>query len=303
MDLSSAVADLNAHFGIPGAAQVVAGNGGLAKVVVSAPNATGEIYLHGGHVTSWVPKRTSGVLYCSPHSFWQEGRAIRGGVPICFPWFGDKADDPAAPAHGFVRTKAWELESIGVNGVDVVVTMATESNDDTRKWWPSEFRLVCRATFGVELKLELIVSNAGSTPFSFEEALHAYFRVGDAETAFVNGLDATDFIDKTDHRTRKTHHGELRFSAETDSVFLNTQHPVELTDPAMQRRIALQKQNSLTTVVWNPWADKSRSMSDLGEGEWKNFICIETSNVGPHAVQLTPGQQHIMTATVRVVSQ
>ena len=303
MDSSSAIADLNTRFGMPGVAQVVAGSGGLAKVVVLAPNATGEMYLHGGHVTSWVPMRTSEVFYCSPHSFWQDGRAIRGGVPICFPWFGDKADDPAAPAHGFVRTKAWELDSIAMAGDDVAVSMFTASSGDTRRWWPYEFRLRCRATFGAQLKLELIVSNTGAAPFSFEEALHAYFQVAEAGTAVVTGLDATDYIDKTDHRACKTHHGELRFSAETDSVFLNTEHAVELIDPAMQRCITLQKQNSLNTVVWNPWAEKSRSMGDLGDNEWKNFVCIETSNIGRSAVQLAPGEQHVMTATVRVVSQ
>ena len=303
MGTSSAIAELNQRFGIPGLARVIVGEGSLAKVVVSTPSAAGEMYLHGGHVTSWIPKNSSDVLYCSPHSLWQEGRAIRGGVPVCFPWFGDKADDRAAPAHGFVRTKAWELESIAQAGDDVVVSAVTESSADTRKWWPYEFSLTCRTTFGSQLKLELIVSNMDSTPFSFEEALHAYFRVSDAVTGVVDGLDATDYLDKTDRRTRKPHRGELRFAAETDSVFLNTQHPVELVDSTLRRRIALQKQNSLTTVVWNPWAEKSRSMSDLGEGEWKRFICIEASNVAPYAVQLAPGEQHVMTLTVQFVSQ
>ncbi len=303
MDSSSSISDLDTHFGIPDVASVVAGTGGLAKVVVSTPNSTGEMYLHGGHVTSWVPKGASDVLYCSPHSLWLDGRAIRGGVPVCFPWFGDKADDPVAPAHGVVRTKAWELESILMSDGDVAVSMFTESNDETRRWWPYDFRLVCRATFGVQLKLELIVSNTGSSPFVFEEALHAYFRVGDAEAASIDGLDATDFIDKTDQRARKCHHGVLRFSAETDSVFLNTQYSIELVDPVLQRRLILEKLNSLTTVVWNPWAVKSSAMSDLGRDEWKRFICLETSNVGPYAVRLDPDKHHVMAATIRVASQ
>ncbi len=240
----------------------------------------------------------SEVFFVSPNSLWQSGRAIRGGVPICFPWFGGKADDPAAPAHGFVRTKAWELESIAVSSIGVAVSMATESNEATRKWWPHDFRLVCGATFGTQLKLRLIVTNTGATPFTFEEALHAYFRIDDTETAVVKGLDGTDYIDKTDHLARKTHHGELTFSAETDSVFLNTQHSVELDDAVMKRRIILQKQNSLTTVVWNPWAEKSSSMGDLGNGQWRNFVCLETSNVGQYGVPLPPGQQHIMSVAV-----
>ena len=125
MDTPSAFVDLDRRFGLPGVAAVVSGEGGLAKVVVSTPSAAGEMYLHGAHVTSWIPTGTSEVLYCSPHSLWQEGRAIRGGVPICFPWFGDKADDAAAPAHGFVRTKVWELESIARAGDDVAVSIVT----------------------------------------------------------------------------------------------------------------------------------------------------------------------------------
>ncbi len=263
------------------------------------PSAQGEMYLHGGHVTSWIPSGAGEVLYCSPHSLWKDGKAIRGGVPICFPWFGDKADNSAAPAHGFVRTKAWELESIAAEDENVSVSMFTASGDDTRTWWPYDFRLVHRATFGTQLKLELVVSNTGATPFVIEEALHAYFRVGDVETAVVNGLDATGFIDKTDQHKRKNHNGPLRFSGETDSVFLNTRHPIDLTDTAQQRRVALTKQNSLTTVVWNPWAEKSRGMSDLGDGEWRKFVCIETSNVADYAVHLAPGQRHVMSVVMR----
>jgi glucose-6-phosphate 1-epimerase len=303
LDTVSVFADLDRRFGIPGVAAVVAGNGGLAKVVATTPSAHGEMYLHGGHVTSWIRAGASEVLYVSPHSLWQDGRAIRGGVPVCFPWFGDKADNPAAPAHGFVRTKAWELESITTNGADVSVSRFTSSGEDTRAWWPYDFGLVCRATFGTQLKLELIVSNTGAASFVIEEALHAYFRVGDVETAALDGLDATEFIDKTDHRKCKTHHGKLLFTAETDSVFLDTQRPIHLIDTAQQRRVGLTKQNSLTTVVWNPWEEKSRGMSDLGDGEWRNFVCVEASNVGECGVHLAPGQEHAMSVAVQVASQ
>jgi D-hexose-6-phosphate mutarotase len=180
--------------------------------------------------------------------------------------------------------------------------MITESDEATRKWWPHDFRLLFAVIFGEQLTLELTVTNTGTTPFTFEEALHAYFRVGDAESAILQGLDGTDYIDKTDHGTRKTHHGDLTFSAETDRVFLDTQHVIEVQDPVMGRRIILQKQNSLTTVVWNPWAEKSRSMSDLGDEEWRNFVGVEASNVGQYAVHLAPGQGHVMQVDVHVAS-
>ncbi len=297
---SQTTAALAQRFGIPGKAEVVAGNGGLAKVVISTPEASGEMYLHGAHVTSWKPKDRGEVLYLSPNSLFQDGRAIRGGVPVCFPWFGDKADDPSAPAHGFVRTKEWQLDGIEQDGASVVVSMSTQSDEDTRKWWPFDFRLVSRATFGEQLKLELIVTNTGATPFRFEEALHAYFAVGDTESAMVRGLDATHYLDKTDKFMEKTQSGDVRFAAETDRVYLDTTSELEVVDRAANRSINVEKQNSRTTVVWNPWSEKSAALKDLGAGEWKKFVCIETTNVGASAVKLAAGESQTMAMIARV---
>src|ERR1700680_4879444 len=144
--MESRVAESDHRFGIsgfeiPGSASVIEGNGGLQKVKISSPEAAGEMYLHGAHVTSW--KATGGVeaLFVSSQSRWDDGHAIRGGIPVCFPWFGDKADNPDAPAHGFVRTKAWQLESIAEVGNGVAVSMFTESGEDTKRWWAAQFRL------------------------------------------------------------------------------------------------------------------------------------------------------------------
>ena len=156
------------EFEIPGTAQVVEGNGGLPKIRITTPDVIGEIYLHGAHITSWKPYGAEEVLFLSSQSLWEDGRAIRGGIPICFPWFGGKADDPKAPAHGFVRTKSWHLESISEVGNVVTVSMFTENDETTQRWWPTEFRLVYRATFGRELSVELVVSNTGRTSLRFE---------------------------------------------------------------------------------------------------------------------------------------
>lgn len=298
MDSPAKIAELDQQFGIPEIARVAVGRGGLPRIVISTLLADGEMYLHGGHVTSWIPKGANDVLYCSPNTIWQDGRAIRGGVPICFPWFGDESDNPAAPAHGFVRTKAWRLQSIEQVDGSVAVSMFTESDDDSRKWWPYDFRLVCRATFGAQLKLELIVTNTGAAPFSFEEALHAYFAVGDVQTVSVLGLDAVRFLDKVDHFTEKTQSGDIRLSSETDRIYLNTGQGVSLVDPGLGRCLTLRKENSATTVVWNPWAEKSSGISDLGAGQWKHFVCLETSNVSAFAVRLASGETHTMTAHV-----
>jgi glucose-6-phosphate 1-epimerase len=298
LDSQPTIAEPDQKFGIPGLARVSVGNGGLPRVIVSTPRARGEMYLHGGHVTSWTPTDASDVFYCSPNTIWQDGVAIRGGVPVCFPWFGDNAGDPTAPPHGFVRAKAWSLQSIEQLGEDVAVSMFTESSDDTRKWWPFDFRLVCCATFGAQLKLELIVTNTGAVPFAFEEALHAYFAVGDVETATLRGLDSTRFIDKVDHHAEKTQLGDLRLSSETDRIYLDTRHDIDVIDLALGRQLALRKENSSTTVVWNPWAEKSAAIRDLGPGQWRHFVCVETSNVGPCAVRLGPRETHTITAHI-----
>jgi len=299
---SPSVASLQEQFGIPGAASIVAGNGGLAKVVISGAEASGEMYLHGAHVTSWIPQDGSEGLYLSPNSLWQDGRAIRGGVPICFPWFGDKQGDPSAPAHGVVRTKSWELESIERAEQGIVVTMSTASDDNSRKWSPFEFRLVCRVTFARELTLELTTTNVGPAPVSFEEALHAYFAVVNVESAFVQGLEGNRYIDKTDNRTEKMQPDDIYLSGETDRVYLDTQQALRLFDPNQERCINVEKQNSQTTVVWNPWVQKSIDLKDLGTDAWKHFVCIETSNVAPFAVELQPGDSHMMAAVISIAT-
>jgi glucose-6-phosphate 1-epimerase len=298
--MEGTTAESHCRFEIPGIAQVVAGNGALPKVRITTPEVVGEMYLHGAHVTSWKPAGGEEVLFLSSESRWKSGHAIRGGIPVCFPWFGGKADNPTAPAHGFVRTKAWQLESIAQTEDAVTVSMFTESDEDTKRSWPAEFRLVHRATFGRELSLELEVTNTGRTQLRFEEALHAYHRVGNIEKVRVRGLDSVQYLDKTDSNRKKTQHGEIGIVSETDRVYFDTQGPVELEDPALQRRTRVTKQNSLTTVVWNPWVQKARALSDLGNDEWMQMICIETSNVSDFAVDLAPGEQHRMKALVRV---
>ena len=292
--------ELDHRFGIPDLARVCEGHGGLARVEINTPLAHGEIYLHGAHVTSWRPAGSEEVLFLGTKSRWEEGQAIRGGIPICFPWFRGKADDPHAPAHGFVRNRSWQLYSIVENKAGVAVTMFIESDEQTRRWWPGEFRLVHRVTFGSELKLELTCINRGRTQFHFEEALHTYSRVADVKNVCLQGLDGIGFLDNTDANKEKVQVGNLTVASQTDDAFMNTQNTVDLLDPKMDRRISLQKSNSTTTVVWNPWQEGARRLQDLGEGEWIQFLCVEASNVMGTAVTLAPGQEHTMTAVLRV---
>ena len=303
MEATPLAAEVNQRHGIAGIAEVVTGNGGLPKVRVTSRAATGEIYLHGAHVTSWSPEGAEEVLFLSSASKWKDGMAIRGGVPICFPWFGDKADDRSAPAHGFVRTKSWSLESIASSTDAVTVNMSTVSDETTKRWWPADFRAVYRASFGAELKLELEVHNMDSRAVHFEEALHAYFKVGDVRSARMKGLDAVHYLDKTDHYRERVQQGDVEITSETDCVYLDTECPLELSDPVLGRHIHVAKQNSRTTVIWNPWSEKAKAMSDLGSDQWTEMLCIETSNVLAYAMEAAPGDCHRMSAVITTVNK
>ena len=163
----------------------------------------GEMHLHGAQVTSWRPAGAEEAIFLSRQARWEEGNAIRGGIPICFPWFRAKVDNDHAPAHGFVRTKIWTLKSIEQTADCITVSMCTQSDPDTRRWWPADFRLLHRVTFGSELKLELTASNTGAKPFRFQQALHTYYRVGDVCKVRIRGLDGVAYLDNTDSNKKK----------------------------------------------------------------------------------------------------
>jgi glucose-6-phosphate 1-epimerase len=299
-EIETEIEALNQQFAIPGLARCVAGKGNLPKIEIATPGSSAEIYLHGAQVTLWRPAGAEDVIFLSEHSRWEDGKAIRGGVPICFPWFRSKADNPQAPAHGFVRTKSWQLASLTQKGDAIVVELETTSNDDTRKWWPYDFHLLHRVTVGANLTMELVVTNTGSTTLRFEEALHSYHRVGEVHGVRVAGLDGTVFLDNTDSNREKTQQGDIVLSKPTDNAYLRTQSTLELIDPTLQRCIQIEKQHSGTTIVWNPWEQGAKALADLGDDEWKTMLCIEASNILGSAVELAPGKQHVMTATISV---
>jgi glucose-6-phosphate 1-epimerase len=301
MDELLRIDGLNQRFGISGVAEVIAGNGGLPKVRVTTPLCTAEIYLHGAQVTAWQPAGAEEAIFLSEQSHWKDGTAIRGGIPICFPWFRAKADDPKAPMHGFVRIREWRLDSVTAQeGGTVKVVCSTESDAATRQWWPHQFRLTHRVTIGKTLRLELIASNTGSTPLRFEEALHTYFRVGDARSVRVRGLDGVAYLDNRDGNREKIQSGDIVFATTTDNAYLNTRGAVDLIDPMLRRTVRTKKENSATTVVWNPGRQGAAALPDLGDDEWQRMACVEASNIRGSAVLLAPGEEHMMRATLSV---
>jgi glucose-6-phosphate 1-epimerase len=294
--------ELNQRIGIPGIAQVLAGTGNLPKVRITTPAAAAEVYLHGAQVTSWKPANSEEVIFLSEHSRWEDGRAIRGGVPICYPWFRAKADNPQAPAHGFVRTREWQLDAVESSGEAVVITLSTESDDSTRRWWPHDFRITHRVTVGASLGMELTVTNTGSAPFQFEEALHTYFRVSNVQAVRIRGLDQVSYLDNTDANRTKLQSGDAVFAAATDRAYLDTHTAAELIDPGFNRILRTVKGNSSTTVVWNPWQQGAASLSDLGDDEWQSMGCVEACNILTAAIALATGEEHILRAILSVDS-
>jgi glucose-6-phosphate 1-epimerase len=301
MSEPSSVEDLNQQFAIPGVAEIVGGHNGLPKVRITLPAASADIYLHGAQVTSFKPAGAEDAIFLSEHSSFEHGKAIRGGIPVCFPWFRNKLDDPKAPSHGFVRTKAWELQEFSYNHDTVTATFTTGSDASTKAWFPSDFLLTYRITVGAELKLELIMSNLDTKPLRFEEALHTYHLVGDARKVSVSGIDGVDYLDNTDNNKEKRQQGDLHFTKATDSVFLNTTHTLDLVDPTLKRRIQIEKQHSNTTVIWNPWQEGAKTLADLGDDEWQQMTCVEASNIRACGVELAAGAVHTMTAIIRVI--
>ena len=303
MDDPTRIAELNSRLSLPGKARIVAGNGGMPKIQIDSHPAKAEIYLHGAQITSWQPAGMGEVLFLSAKSQWQEGKAIRGGIPVCFPWFRAKADNPQAPSHGFVRTREWQLESISADAEDAVCArFSTESDDGSRRWWPFEFRLEYSIAAAKSLKLELKMTNTGDQNLKFEEALHTYFRVGDVRRVHVTGLEKVSYLDNRDGNRLKEQQGDLVLARQTDNAYRNATGPVEIVDPVLGRRLTTRKQKSASTIVWNPWSDGAAAMSDLGMDEWQTMLCAEGGNILDSAVVLRPGESHTMIVVIDAIT-
>ena len=274
--------------------------GGLVRISIATPLATAEVYLQGAHIARYQPADAAPVLFLSEKTHLAPGKAIRGGVPIIFPWFGARAGHPESPAHGFARTMEWELESlVRLDNDDIHLVLRLSSNAATLAQWPHEFTIRHRITIGAKLHMALEVENRSDATFTFEEALHTYLAVGDVRSASVTGLENTSFLDKVDSGQRKQEGIEpIRFAGETDRVYLDTTTTCIFEDPTLARRIAVEKSGSATTVVWNPWIAKAKDMADFGDDEWPAMLCIETTNADTNRITLPPSSTHTMTAAV-----
>jgi glucose-6-phosphate 1-epimerase len=295
---------LQERFGIDGVLRFETTEAGLTVVQVTAPLAEATIYLHGAQVTHWKPVGKAPAIFLSQRAEFAPAKPIRGGVPVIFPWFGDRHDGNAGPQHGFARISEWELAFAAMAGDELHLVFTLGPNELSRSLGFDNFRLSYRVTVGRTLTMELTVANDAEAPIVFEEALHTYFAVADARRVSIDGLGGTEYLDKVDAMKRKVQPaGVLKLEGRTDRPYFNTEATCELHDPAGARRIVVAKSGSRTTVVWNPWEELTAKMVDMQPDAWLHMTCVETANAGEDAVTLGAGETHSMRATVSVEAE
>lgn len=254
----------------------------------------GDIAIQGAHVTRWAP-RGDDALFLSPKSKFEPGTPIRGGIPVVFPWFGE---DPQrrGPSHGFARRKNWNVVKTGAarNGGEEGVLLELVDDDATRAQWPHRFRATLDVVFGDELAIAFTVENRDRDPFTFEALLHTYLRVGDVRQCSLDGLEDAWCHDKTKgNALARMGTGPMRFGGECDRTFCGNEATCVLTDPVLERTLAVVKDGARSTVVWSPGESRAAQLPDLGDS-WPQFLCVESGNVMEDSVTLAPGERHVL---------
>ena len=290
--------------------QFVTGRGGLPEVHISNDAACAQISLMGAHVLSYRPSGEGEVLFLSEHSnYAQTGPAIRGGVPVCWPWFGpaNREELPnATTSHGFARQMMWEVvgshtPSARRSGVELEL----RDSDASRSIWPHRFSLRLLVSVGATLELTLTTVNTDGSPFTIAQALHTYFAISDIHSVAIEGFDGLEFIDKAPASppAPNPQRGAIRVTEETDRIYLGHSGRAVIRDLGAKRRIVIDKSSSRTSVVWNPWIAKAHRMPDFGDQEYLRMLCVETCNVAGDAVTLAPGGSHSLAAVIGVQSE
>jgi glucose-6-phosphate 1-epimerase len=281
------------RFSIPGEVSFCDGEGSLGFVDINNDYADARLCLQGGQVLAWTPKGQAPVIWLSPQAVFAQGKAIRGGIPICWPWFGPHPTNAAFPAHGIARTAQWEVVATEQTGNATKLLLQLPINETMKPFWPNRCKLQLAISVGETLNLELKTKNTGSEPFTITEALHTYFAVSDINDIAVNGLHGVEYEDKV-HGGRHTQTGPLTFDGETDRVYFNTSSRCEIEDKGLKRKIVIEKSGSQSTVVWNPWAEKSATMGDMTHNSYLQFVCVESSNALDDRVTILPGHEHLL---------
>jgi D-hexose-6-phosphate mutarotase len=271
------------------------GPGGLLHADIVAADGRASLSLQGAQLTHFQPAAQSApLLWLSPRARHAAQRPIRGGVPVCWPWFGAHASDTSLPLHGYARVAPWELiDSACVDG-RVQLTLRMRADEATRLVWPHETPLELYVEVGDAVSIELTTINAAEVPVKLGEALHAYFTVGDVEQVEVLGLAGARYLDKTLGFAEARQNGALRIAGETDRVYLDTEARCSIVDPLLGRRIVIDKSGSSSTVVWSPGEQRGAEMADIGSAHWRGMLCVESANAAANALTLQPGELHTL---------
>lgn len=274
--------------------------------------ATAELLVaqQGAQILSYQRHGEQPLIWLSEQAEFEQGQGVRGGVPVCWPWFGDLRRNPEqvqamhqpgqmiVPAHGLVRALDWQLLGIDSQDHSVVLEFVFNSVEQPQMEWPHAAELKLRIRLDDQLHLELETHNLGDTPLAFSQALHSYFAVSDIRQVRVEGLRGCSYIDTLDNWLERQQSDTLSFHGETDRIYLNTPAQLSIVDPAWQRRIQLRSSGSRSAVLWNPWIDKARRLSQFAEDAWQGMLCIEHANVLDDHVLLAPGAQHRLSVSL-----
>lgn len=296
-EIMSTAQQLNTQFGIKGQLVFREDASGLIVAEISNVLSKASICLQGAHLMSWKPARQNvPVVWLSPDAKLAAGKSIRGGVPVCWPWFGAHATESAFPAHGFARTVPWQIveTDTGPDGSTRLKLRLLES-EKIRAQWPYACALNLTIIVGDILHMELTTENTGEADFVIGEALHTYFQIGDIDAVRVSGLEGCEYWDKVGVSALRKQTGAIIFSGETDRVYINTASGCVIEDDKLGRHIYITKSGSRSTVVWTPWTDKANKMGDMGQpAGWRQMVCVETANALENVVKVTAGSSHTM---------
>jgi glucose-6-phosphate 1-epimerase len=287
--MSDAVS-LNERFGIPGRVAFVDRDDGASVVQVTGPHGELELARQGAQLLSWTPAGMAPVVWLSPHSPFKPGKSLRGGAPVCWPWFGPHPVDAGLPAHGFARNLDWRLLESASAGDETRIVMILEPDEAQRQIWPHSATLELAIAMGRQLEVSLTTRNTGDAPFTITQALHTYFRVGDIARVRVEGLEGKAYIDKVNGSQRRQQQGPITIDQEVDRIYLDCPGETRIIDEVLGRTIHIARQNSQSCVVWNPWIEKSAALGDMGEEGYRQMLCVETTNAADDAVTIQPGQ-------------
>ncbi|MES2848187.1 MAG: D-hexose-6-phosphate mutarotase [Bacteroidota bacterium] len=294
---------LNEKFGIAGKVQFYKGKGDLVTASVNTGGSTADICLYGAQALSFIPAGTSDLLWMSERSLFEEGKAIRGGIPVCFPWFGPHSTDKTKPQHGFARLQYWDVTAVKENAdKSIAIELSLQQSEASLQMWPFNFNAKAIFIVGKSLQLQLTVTNTGNEPFEYSDALHTYFNISNIDTVVVEGLQDATYYEAFGTALKTQQNQLLYFNEETNRRYVNTTSNCIIHDKNMSRKISVEKTGSKVTVVWNPAEATTKTIADITPDGYKTFVCVEPANAYPgiDMITLSPGQSHTLSTTIKI---